>query len=448
VRWGAWRPGWVPADPTSRVEPATCQGCGCACDDITVTVREHRIVASERACAMGAAWFGDGRAPSRATRDGQEAALDDALSSAAHLLTHATRPLVFLAPDVSMEAQRLAVAVADTCGASLDNVSAATVASSILAAQELGRATATLGEVRNRADVVIFWDVDAERYPRFAERYAPDPVGLYVAAGRRDRRVVSVRVDLAGWPAADETVDIARDDEVSTLTVLAALLVDPGCVQGDGPAWAHARTLADIVTRGRYAVIVADAEPGARGPDVSRPSGRAEALWRVSHAINHRTRGGVIALRAGGNRTGAEAAMTSAAGYPMAVDYMRGAPRYRPHDGTAMTLLASGVVDAALVVGEARLIDQAVLAGLMQVPCVALGPGASGGPLAGSRVVIDSARVGVHEAGTVLRMDDVPLPLRALVAGPPAARDLLATLVTLVASGHRRRAGAGPGATL
>ena len=430
----------MPAEPTPH---ATCLGCGCACDDITVTVRENRIVGAERACAMGAAWFGDGRAPARAMVDGGDTPHEQALAAAAHLLNHATRPLVLLAPDVSMEAQRIAVAVADTCRASLDNVSSATVARSILAGQERGRATATLGEVRNRADVVIFWDVDAERYPRFAERYAPDPVGLYVPAGRRGRRVVCVRVDAAVWSGADVTVDIARADEVSTLTALVALLAETGRAEGDGPAWAHARTLADIVTGGRYVVIVADAEPAPGASDPSRSSGRAEGLWRVSHALNDRTRGGVVTLRAGGNRTGAEAAMTSAAGYPMAVDYARGVPRYRPHDGTAVTLLASRLVDAALVVGDARLIDQAVLADLAKVPCVTLGPAASDGPLAGSRVVIDSARAGIHEGGTALRMDDVPLPVRALVTGPPPARDLLATLAALVAAGRPRAAGVG-----
>ncbi len=441
----------MPAEPASRVEPhATCLGCGCACDDIAVRVLEHRIVEADRACALGAAWFGDGRAPARATVDHREVPVDEALSSAAHLLNQASRPLVFLAPDLSMEAQRLAVALADSCGASLDNVSSATVAASILAAQEMGRATATLGEVRNRADVVVFWDVDAARYPRFAERYAPDPPGLYLAASRRGRRVVSVRVgaaasveDRLALSGADVALDVAPDDEAATLTAVAALLAEPGAPHGDGPAWARARTLADLMVSGRYVVMVADAEPAPGASDASRSSGRAEALWRVSHALNHHTRGGVVTLRAGGNRTGAEAAMTSAAGYPMAVDYGRGVPRYRPHDGTAAALLASGAVDAALVVGDARLIDHAVLPGLTQVPCVALGPGASSGPLAGGRVVIDSARAGVHEGGTALRMDDVPLPLRALVPGPPPARDLLATLAGLVATQRRHPGGAG-----
>src|SRR2546430_11904566 len=44
------------------------------------------------------------------------------------------------------------------------------------AAQRRGRAGATLGEIRQRADVIVFWAVDpADRYPRYASRYAVEP---------------------------------------------------------------------------------------------------------------------------------------------------------------------------------------------------------------------------------------------------------------------------------
>ena len=72
------------------------------------------------------------------------------------LTAHA--PLVYLAPELTCEAQREAVAIADLLRASLDSVSRAMAG--VLAAQQRGRASATLGEIRNRADLVIFWGVD------------------------------------------------------------------------------------------------------------------------------------------------------------------------------------------------------------------------------------------------------------------------------------------------
>ena len=127
----------------------------------------------------------------------------------------------------------------------------------------------------------------------------------------------------------------------------------------------------------------------------------------------------MIALRAGGNRTGAESVMTSQAGYPMAVDFAGGAPRYRPYDGAAAAHLDAAGVDAVLVAGDARALDTELLARIGAVPSAVVGPAASDGPLAKGRVAIDTARAGVHEAGTALRLDEVPLPLRAFLDGPP-----------------------------
>jgi formylmethanofuran dehydrogenase subunit B len=412
-----------------RVEPhVTCLGCGCACDDVDIAISNGRIVDTGRACTLGAAWFGDGSAPGRVLLNGSDASLDAALASAARMLTLARRPIVYLAPGLSCEAQRLACALADRCRARLDNVSSSTVFHGVLAAQETGRATATLGEARNRADVVVMWDVVPARYPRLAERYAIDPPGLDVPDGRRGRRVIAVTVRARPWPDADDHVPLTRADEVPTIEALAALLAGATPQTGEGQVWSAASALADQLLTGRYVAVFADAEPVA----APSPPGRAAALWRLSHALNERTRGAVIALRAGGNRTGAESVMTAQAGYPMAVDFGGGAPRYRPHDGSAPAGLRAGEVDAVLVLGDAGAIEASVIAQLMAVPSAVLGPGASDGPLAGGRLAIDTARAGVHEAGTALRLDDVPLPLRRIVDGPAPAAAVLARLLELL----------------
>jgi len=44
---------------------------------------------------------------------------------------------------------------------------------------------------------------------------------------------------------------------------------------------------------------------------------------------------------------------------------------------------------------------------------------------------------GIHEEGTALRMDDVPLPLRSPVSGPPAAAAIARALRERTAAGVR-----------
>jgi formylmethanofuran dehydrogenase subunit B len=442
------------------IDAVSCLGCGCVCDDIAVTIDGRRITEARHTCDLGAAWFGDGTAPARVRVAGRDASLDEALDAAAALVGRAARPLVYLAPDLSCEAQREGVAIADLLRATLDSVTSATVMRSILAAQERGRAGATLGEVRNRADVIVFWGVDpSQRYPRFQARYAPEPVGLQVPDGRRSRTVIAVDVGDARGPAdADRRTRLPPEQEVATLTALAALVsadlpAGQGAALRDHPGarvaeavWQRAADLAPALAAARYAVIVADVEPEAGV--ALRDAGRASALLALSHALNARTRGALCLLRAGGNRSGADAVATWQTGFPAAIDFARGYPRYRPHEGTAGARLDRGEVDGVLVVGAAARLPGDLLTRMAALPCAAIGPAASESALRDAAVAIDTAVAGIHEEGTALRMDDVPLPLRALVPGPPAAAAILGALRDRAASGAgpspRGQAASGP----
>lgn len=391
----------------------TCLGCGCACDDIEIVTRDGVIGDAKNACELGVRWFGDGRVPARYRVAGRDVSVDAALAAAADLFARATRPLVYLAPDISCEAQREAAGIADALGAALDSVTSATAMPSILAAQERGRASATLGEIRNRADVVVLWCLDpAVAYPRYLSRYAPE------SAGRTFIRV-----------------DIAAADEVATLTALAAIVSGHAVDKASptGPAWARARELAPRLLAGRYVAIVADAEAAADDTEPRDP-GRASALIALAQALNGPTRAALSLLRAGGNRSGADAVMTSQTGYPMSVDFAHGYPLYRPHDGAAEARLARGDVDALLLIGAAALVPADVLAQMARVPRVVIGPRSSESPLNQGDVVIDTGIAGIHEGGTALRMDDVPLPLRPSVTGPPDAAGVARALGRLVRS--------------
>src|SRR5204863_5480623 len=113
-------------------------------------------------------------------------------TEAARTLNRARHALVYLAGDISYETQREAVAIADRLHAPIDSL-AATAAPAVLAAQRRGRAGATLGEIRQRADLVVFWAVDPSgRYPRYGSRYAVDPRGVAAPQGRQGRAVVAV----------------------------------------------------------------------------------------------------------------------------------------------------------------------------------------------------------------------------------------------------------------
>jgi len=406
-------------------EHVTCLGCGCACDDIAVVVKGGRIAEASNACTLGTAWFGDGVVPAEIRVDGRAATLERAVGKAAELLTSAARPLVYIAGDVSCEVQREAVAIGDHLHAAVDSL-AATAASAVLAGQRRGRAAATLGEIRERADLVVFWGVDpGERYPRFVARYATAPSDL-----GKTRRVVAVDVGASRGPKdAALRVTIAPSDEVDAIGAMRATVAGR---DASAARFASAVDLARRMMQARYTAIVADGEPGVRAIDPDR----AEALVALGQALNGPARCTLCTLRAGGNRSGADAVLTWQTGYPFAVDFAGGPPRYRPAGGSAEALLADREVDAALVIGAPATIPGPLADGLGRISVAVIGPRASTSAV-GSVVAIDTGVAGIHDGGTAFRMDDVPLPLRASLDGPRAALEVVRALRDKIVHGAR-----------
>ena len=403
------------------VANVTCLGCGCACDDITIVVTQDRIAEARNACALGIAWFGDGTVPAETRVNGRTASLERALTEAARLLTGATRPLVYLAGDVSCETLREGVAIADRLHAAIDSL-AATAATAVLAAQRRGRAGATLGEIRQRADLVVFWAVDpSARYPRYGSRYAVAPRGVAAPQGRKDRTLIAVDVGEALGPAdADGRLAIAPADEVDSLEIMRATV--QGRTVGEEARFRTAVELARRMTEARYVAIVTDGEPGTTSADPAR----AEALVTLSQTLNAPTRCALSTLRGGGNRSGADAVLTWQTGFPFAVDFARGYPSYQPQAGAA-ALLGAGEVDAALVIGTPATLPVPVATALVRVRSIVIGPRASAATFQPA-VAVDAGVAGIHEGGTAFRMDDVPLPLRPSLEG---ARATLATVRAL-----------------
>jgi formylmethanofuran dehydrogenase subunit B len=415
---------------SDRVPHVTCLGCGCACDDIVLTVQADRIVQAENACSLGAAWFGDGWVPGSVRVAGRECELEEAFDAAATLLHGARgRLLVFLGEDLTCAAQRAALGLADKLGALVDGMVSETAAEGILAGQRRGRATATLGEIRNRADLVLYWGTDPDaRYPRYRSRYAGFPSGLHLRRGHHNRTVVSVSIGADAGPAeADLHLPVATEHEIGALAELRAQLL--GRTLGGAPGLPSG--LADLAGRlvqAKYVAIVHDGEPSGerRSPD------RTEGLIALAQALNGPTRAALSTLRGGGNRTGAEAVMTWQTGFPFAVDFSRGAPCYRP-DRRAAELLAANALAAALIVGTPASLPEALRAGVAALPVVAVGPRASEAPFR-VQVAVDTGVAGIHEAGLGYRMDEVPLPLRAAVPGPRSATETLQRLADRLAA--------------
>ena len=110
--------------PLTIVKHATCTFCGCVCDDIELHADEARIVKAKNACSLGEAHFKHHTAEHRypdALVDGKPATLAEAVELAADLLYNANMPLVYGLSNITCEAQRGAVALAEMIGGVVDS---------------------------------------------------------------------------------------------------------------------------------------------------------------------------------------------------------------------------------------------------------------------------------------------------------------------------------------
>ena len=106
------------------VKNATCTFCGYVCDDIELHAEGERITKAKNACSLGEAWFRNHtaeRAYPDALVDGKPATADAAVEAAARFLHEAHMPLVYGLSNVTCEAQREAVKLAELIGGVIDS---------------------------------------------------------------------------------------------------------------------------------------------------------------------------------------------------------------------------------------------------------------------------------------------------------------------------------------
>jgi formylmethanofuran dehydrogenase subunit B len=391
------------------VADATCAGCGCACDDIEATVADGRLSVT-RTCALGDAWFAERATGPVATIEGRAASVEEAADAAAAILARAKAPLVYGLGQTSCEAQRQAVALAEAVGAIID-LSGGSGAG--LAYQAIGSSTATFGEIRDRAELVVVWRADpAVTNPRLLGRLRLDRA----TRGARTLVVVDER-RTATAEEADAFVELDAAQDLEALWALRALVGEAPLDRdhaGDLPLDA----LGDLAQRLVGVDHVAFLHGALGEPDALALFSLVRDLCRERHAVT-------LGLRGEGNARGAEDVLTWQTGFPEAVSFARGHPRANPGELSAAALLGRGEVDAALVIACDAL---ARLPGLRELPTVVIDARDTETAKA-ALVAFATAVEGIEAAGTAHRMDGVPVPLRALLDGDrPAPADVLAAI--------------------
>ncbi|MDW8022735.1 MAG: formylmethanofuran dehydrogenase subunit B [Nitrososphaerota archaeon] len=424
------------------ITDVVCPYCGCLCDDLEIVVEGNKILEVRSNCELGAEKFLHVNAPTRlktpkirVNGEFREVSVEEAVQKAAEILVNAKKPLSYGWSTTECEAIGLGIELAEEVGGIIDDTSSVCHGPTIIALQEIGISTCTLGEVKNRADLIIYWGCNPmQAHPRHLSRYTFFPRGFFRGKGQEERTLVVVDV------RATETSRLAKqfiqvkpncDYEVVSALRMAIkghkLPYEVGGVPGE-----KIEEIASLMKKSKFIAIffgLGMTMSGAKHRNVDN-------ILLLVRDLHQFTKCVIMPMRGHYNVAGFNEVCTWQTGFPYAVDFSRGYPRYNPGETTAADLLARGDVDAALIVASDPVahFPKDSTRHLMKIPVIAIDAYESLTTEIAT-VVIPAAIAGVEVEGTAYRMDHVPIRLRKVLNPPHGVlsdREIMARILEKV----------------
>ena len=440
-------------DNLTTITSVVCPVCGCVCDDIEITVEDGKIVRNKNGCALSQAKFFNFNKEHRLLKplmrkNGKlvEVALEEAVLRAAELLANANYPVLYGWSSTSCEAQRIGVELAEEVGGVFDNTSTVCHGPSTLGMQEEGIPSCTLGQVRHRADLIIYWGCDpVSSHPRHMQRYTsfaegrfersrlratqPDSIDqktecpnnnqLGESSSKKGRNLIVVDVRETSTAAlADFFIKLEPNRDFEVIQALRVLIND-GELDVENVAGVpieYLREVADSLVNCEFGVIFF-------GMGLSQSAGKSrniEALIGLVRDLNAYTKFSMMPMRGHFNVAGANIVLTWQTGFPFGVDFSLGYPRYNPGETSVVDILNRGEADAFLAVASDPVagFPKSAVQQLAKIPLIVIDPHLNASSLIAD-VVFPSTLVGIETEGTAYRMDRVPLPLKKVMEAPP-----------------------------
>ena len=422
-----------------EIRDVPCPFCGCLCDDISVRLEDNRITGVENCCTLGNAKF---LSKSRLQhpimrKDGKwiEVTYEEAIDETARILSDAMRPLLYGWSGTIGEAQVVGVHLAEEIGALIDSTTSVCHNPSILAIQEVGHPGCTLGQVKNRADLVVYWGCNPiEAHPRHMSRYTTYADGYFIDNTATDRKVIVVDIRRSdGAKIADEFIQVKPGGDYLILSALRAMVRGKGEVVPDSVAGVkkvQLQRVADLMMKAKFGAVFF-------GLGVTMSRGKYKnvrnAIELVSE-LNRKTKFTISAMRGHFNVYGFNEVLTWMAGYPFAVDFSRGIAFYNPGETSVIDLLERKEPDACLVVASdpGAHFPKSTIEHMASIPTVQIDPCVNA-TTALCQVQIPVAITGVESAGTAYRMDGVPIRMKKVIETEfPTDQEILERIVTRI----------------
>ncbi|MHC1569338.1 MAG: formylmethanofuran dehydrogenase subunit B [Candidatus Syntropharchaeia archaeon] len=405
----------------AAISDVVCPFCGSLCDDIEVIVEGNGIKDVKRACKLGKSKImGHERIKSPLIRENgklKEISYEEAIERAAKILYQSKRPLMYGWSSTVCEAHKKGIELAEEIGAVIDNTASVCHGPTVIAIQGVGSPGCTLGEIKNRADLVIFWGCNpVEAHPRHRARYSHTVKGFFVKGGKKDRKILVFDVrktKTAGL--ADDFIQLEPNSDYAVFSALRTILAGNADVIPNKVGGVPKEKLIEIVEtmkNAKFGVIF-----GGMGLTHSRGRYKnLECVISLVDELNMHTKFTLIPMRGHYNVAGFNHVCAWETGYPFAVDFSRGYPWYNPGETAANDLLRRKECDSMLVIAAdpAAHFPRKSVEHMSGIPVIQMDPFPN--PTTEfADIVIPTAISGIESEGTAYRMDGVPLRVKKLV---------------------------------
>ncbi len=389
-----------------------CTGCGLLCDDIELDVEQNKINKVLTACRIGVAHMKEGKGEAIFRVDNKPVDEAKAISEAASILKNAKNPLIFGLGASTSETQKTAIELAKKINATLDDTSSFCLGSLVEALINDKFKTCTLDDIRNKADVIIFWGTDpSDSHPRHLSKYSYFPRGKEKQRGWEEERTaiaIDVRKSHTAKICGNYFFQIPQGGDAEFVEAIIA------GISGKLPKTSFnyppkkILELANILKGAKFGVIFA-------GRGLVHSLENLEPLFRLMKVLNEKANFHLMPMSGNYNTMGFNENLFAETGYVNRVKFENGTVLHGPEYSIVESLKAKKV-DAALIIDADpfSILPRSIVKNLLEIPVITIDPYET---LTSrhSKVYINTAISGVEAGGSATRMDRVKVSFEPVI---------------------------------
>lgn len=388
----------------------TCLGCSCLCDDLKISQDKDGQLSVDSKCEVAHKWVSDitNDVEPHSVIDGKNSDTQQAIEKVATLLSNSASPLVTGMKDCSSQTIREAIQLAERLGGYIDPLTSKSDSSRLKALNQHGASSCTLGEVVQRADLIIVWgDSVIGSNPCLLNRLELDKSTPFLPNGRKDRHLVSITKDSKvknDW--CNECICIAKK---SSSEVLSELLFDITNSEAGLSLESEYVPLVEKILSAQYPVIIFDSQLG-----IGEEETAWNALAKLVAKTNQVNRLHTLSISSDHPSHMAESVLSWQTGYSRCLNFRDGTPNSNLDLWSTQQLLDKEQIDVCLFIGSKSdvFLKQQWTKSNSDMKLILITPEGHPDSIQKWNISIPSSQDGVHNAGTFLRFDHVPLPSR------------------------------------